>query len=169
MEYPSFAFQQSILFIDDQTRFESLIRGGLLNFPAQYEFCPSRVATALERLEQETPDLIVATLDFSEGSILELVQKTEGFIENVPAIYLSEPHLADVEAEMALRGRFMVMEREADPLSLIRKMSQLIAENVNREKPRFRPGKSKKRGEITPEEEALLSHHWADAILKKNG
>ena len=168
MSHPSLAFQQSVLFIDDQTKFENLIRGGLLSFPAQYEFCPSRVSTALERLQKETPDLIVATLDFSEGSILELVQKTKGFLETVPSIYLSEPHLADIEAEMALHGCFHVMERNPDPLALIRKMSQVIAENIHREKPRFRLNSSKKDDSMHIEEEALLNLDWAASILKKN-
>jgi len=168
MSHPSFAFQQSVLFIDDQTKFENLIRSGLFSFPAQYEFCPSRVSTALERLQKETPDLIVATLDFSEGSILELVQKTKGFLEHIPSIYLSEPHLADIEAEMALHGRFNVLERNPDPLALIRKMSQVIAENIHREKPRFKPQQSKKEDAMHIEEEALLNLDWAASILKKN-
>jgi hypothetical protein len=167
MAHPSFAFQRSVLFIDDQTRFENLIRAGLLSFPAQYEFCPSRVSTTLERLEKETPDLMVVTLDFSEGSVLELVEKTRGFIETVPAIYLSEPHLADIEAEMALRGRFQVMKRSPDPLALIRKMSQLIMEAESRPKTRLRrrgsPG-----GDGRAPSALIPKPDWAASVLKKN-
>ena len=154
-----FNFLQSVLFIDDQTKFENLIRGGLLTFPAQYEFCPSRVSTVLERLQGEVPDLIVSTLEFTDGSALDLIRKSNGFLEKVPSIYLSEPHLADVEAEMALAGRFNVMERKSGPLDLIRKMAQVIAENIDLEKPVYFAPKA--------EEPELLSP-WAEAILKKN-
>jgi hypothetical protein len=167
MAHPSFTFQRSVLFIDDQTRFENLIRGGLLSFPAQYEFCPSRVSTTLERLEKETPDLMVVTLDFSEGSVLELVEKTRGFIETVPAIYLSEPHLADIEAEMALRGRFQVMKRSPDPLALIRKMSQMIMEAESRPKTRLRRRGSSSGG-AHGSGSPIMAPDWAGSILKKN-
>ena len=169
MSQPRFLFQQSVLFIDDQPQFENLIRKGLLNFPAEYEFCPSRLSTALERLQGETPDLIVSSLDFKEGSVLELIRKTGGFLEKVPSLYLSEPHLADIEAEMAMMGRFQILDRKAGPLELIRKMAQVIAENIDREKPaRFRPGQ--KPSAIEPEGISVhssLDSPWADAILKK--
>ncbi len=167
MAHPPFTFQRSVLFIDDQTRFENLIRGGLLSFPAQYEFCPSRVSTTLERLEKETPDLMVVTLDFAEGSVLELVEKTRGFIETVPAIYLSEPHLADIEAEMALRGRFQVMKRSPDPLALIRKMSQMILESESRPKTRLRR-KSSSSGGASGSGSPLSAPDWAGSVLKRN-
>jgi len=165
MAIPHLCFQQSVLFIDDQTRFESLIRGGLFNFPAQYEFCPSRVTSAFERLQYDTPDLIVATLDFSEGSILELLEKTGGFLQEMPAIFLSEPHLADIEAEMALRGRFTLMERNPDPLDLILKMAQVISENVDAQRPRLNLGQPETESPLS--EEALLQPDWASSILKK--
>jgi DNA-binding NtrC family response regulator len=161
MIHPKFTFQQSVLFIDDQTKFENLIRNGLLNFPAQYEFCPSRVSTAMERLQSETPDLIVSTLDYREGNVLELIRGTNGYLEKVPSIYLSEPHLADLEAEVASLGRFTIMERKADPLELVRKMAQVIAENIGKERPaRFQVSKAER--EETPHE---LS--WAEAVLGK--
>ncbi len=127
MSYPRFSFQQSVLFIDDQSKFENLIRNGLLGLNAQYEFCPSRVSTALERLEAETPDLIVSTLEYKEGTVLDFVGKHKEFLSQVPSIYLTEPHTVDLEAELAKLGEFNVMERKRDPLDLIRKMAQLIA------------------------------------------
>ena len=156
-----FVFQQSVLFIDDQTKFENLIRNGLLNFPAQYEFCPSRVLTALDRLQNQTPDLIVSTLEFREGSVLDLIKSTRGYLNQVPAIYLSEPHLADLEAEVAAMGNFEITERSADPLELIQRMARVIAENAGKEKPpRFR---------ISEESADETSHElsWAEAVLGK--
>jgi len=162
-------FQQSVLFIDDQTQFENLIRKGLFSLPAEYEFCPSRVSTALERLQGETPDLIVSTLDFKEGSVLDLIRKTHGFLDKVPSLYLSEPHLADIEAEMAMMGRFTIMDRKTGPLELIRKMAQVIAENINHEKPsRFKPAPPKVMEEAAISIDSALDSPWAQAILKKN-
>ena len=169
MSHPRFLFQQSVLFIDDQSQFESLIRKGLFSCAAEYEFCPSRVSKAYERLQGETPDLIVSTLDFKEGSVLDLFRKTNGYLQKIPALYLSEPHLADVEAEMSLIGKFNILDRKAGPLEIIRKMAQLVAENLNREKPaRFRPNPENALVENSGGPESLLSSPWADAILKKN-
>ena len=175
MSHPRFLFQQSVLFIDDQTQFENLIRKGLFSCPAEYEFCPSRFTKAYERLQGETPDLIVSTLDFKEGSVLDLIRKAGGFLEKVPTLYLSEPHLADIEAEMSLMGRFNILDRKAGPLEIIRKMAQVIAENLDREKPpRFRPAAKKAPSDLVSAHEADLAHEavlqspWADAILKKN-
>jgi hypothetical protein len=169
MSHPRFLFQQSVLFIDDQSQFENLIRKGLLSCPAEYEFCPSRFSKAFERLQGETPDLIVSTLDFKEGSILDLIRKTGGYLEKVPTLYLSEPHLADIEAEMSLLGRFNILDRKAGPLEIIRKMAQVIAENLNHEKPaRFSPGVQKSMDEPFPSADTTLESPWAAAILKKN-
>jgi hypothetical protein len=169
MSHSPFLFQQSVLFIDDQSQFESLIRKGLFSCPAEYEFCPSRFSKAYERLQGETPDLIVSTLDFKEGSVLELIRKAGGFLEKVPAIYLSEPHLADIEAEMSLMGRFNILDRKAGPLEIIRKMAQVLAENLNREKPsRFRPAVPELPIVNAAPQDAALESPWADAILKKN-
>jgi CheY-like chemotaxis protein len=169
MAHPRFLFQQSVLFIDDQSQFENLIRKGLFSCPAEYEFCPSRFTKAYERLQGETPDLIVSTLDFKEGSVLDLIRKTEGFLEKIPTLYLSEPHLADIEAEMGLLGRFNILNRKAGPLEIIRKMAQVISENLNHEKPvRFSPGVQKSLDEPFSADEAVLESPWAAAILKKS-
>jgi DNA-binding NtrC family response regulator len=170
MSYPRFSFQQSVLFIDDQTKFENLIRNGLLGLNAQYEFCPSRVSAALERLEAETPDLIVSTLDFKEGNVLEFVGKNRDFLSQVPSIYLSEPHTLDLEAELAKLGNFNVMERKRDPLELIRKMAQVIAESIEKPKPRLKLVSSQseeevRRHRVNPE---ISSVNWAEEILKRN-
>jgi CheY-like chemotaxis protein len=165
MSYPRFTFQQSILFIDDQTKFENLIRAGLFQLPAQYEFCPSRVSVALDRLQVETPDLIVSTLDFREGRVTDFIRSTQGQLASIPAIYLSEPHLADIEAEVALLGKFQVMERQKDPLELLRKMSQVIAENLGKEKPAPLRLKPKKADLHTHDGSDGLG--WAEMILKK--
>ncbi len=169
MSHPRFLFQQSVLFIDDQSQFENLIRKGLFSCAAEYEFCPSRVSKAYERLQGETPDLIVSTLDFKEGSVLDLFRKTNGYLQKIPALYLSEPHLADVEAEMSLMGKFNILDRKAGPLEIIRKMAQLVAENLNQEKPeRFRPASGKAQLESLVVSEPALDSPWAEAILKKN-
>ncbi len=169
MSHPRLLFQQSVLFIDDQSQFENLIRKGLFSCPAEYEFCPSRFTKAYERLQGETPDLIVSTLDFKEGSVLDLIRKTGGFLEKVPTLYLSEPHLADIEAEMSLMGRFNILDRKTGPLEIIRKMAQVISENLDHEKPaRFRPSGKKPLSEPLFADEAVLQSPWADAILKKN-
>ena len=129
MSQPRIPFGQSVLFIDDQTKFENLIRGGLFSYPAEYEFCPSRLSVALERFRGETPDLIVSTLEYNEGNVLELVRSSHAILERVPTVFVSEPHLADVEAQLALEGRFQVVERTMDPQTLIQKMAEVIAES----------------------------------------
>jgi DNA-binding NtrC family response regulator len=159
MSQPKVSLSQSVLFIDDQTKFEHFIRGGLFSFPAEYEYCPSRISTAKERFKGETPDLIVATMEYLDGSILDLIQSSQGFLERVPAMFISEPHLADVEAELARSGRFQVVERSIDPLDLIRKMAQVIAENANQSarNPRTLPNG-------VPGTPPL---DWAQAVLKR--
>jgi DNA-binding NtrC family response regulator len=170
MSYPRFSFQQSVLFIDDQSKFENLIRNGLLGLNAQYEFCPSRVSTALERLEAETPDLIVSTLEYKEGTVLDFVGKHKEFLSQVPSIYLTEPHTVDLEAELAKLGEFNVMERKRDPLDLIRKMAQMIAESIDKPKPRLKLVSSQSEEQVRKHREAggIASVNWADEILKRN-
>jgi DNA-binding NtrC family response regulator len=169
MSYPRFSFQRSVLFIDDQTKFENLIRNGLLGLNAQYEFCPSRVSSALERLEAETPDLIVSTLDFKEGNVLEFVGKNREFLAQVPSIYLSDPHTVDLEAELAKLGSFLVVERKRDPLELIRKMAQLIAESMDKPKPRLRLVSSQSEEQVKRhrQDAEVSSVNWAEEILKR--
>ncbi len=170
MPYPRFSFQQSVLFIDDQSKFENMIRNGLLNLSAQYEFCPSRESAALAKLEKETPDLIVSTLEYKEGNVLDFVRKHQTFLGQVPSIYLSEPHLVDLESELVKLGGFHVVERTRDPLDLMRKMAQVIAENLGKPKAKLRlvspsaeaPVHSKK------ESSGLTSVDWAQEILKRN-
>ncbi len=170
MSYPRFSFQQSVLFIDDQSKFENLIRNGLLGLNAQYEFCPSRVSTALERLEAETPDLIVSTLEYKEGTVLDFVGKHREFLSQVPSIYLTEPHTVDLEAELAKLGEFNVMERKRDPLELIRKMAQLIAESIDKPKPRLKLVSSQTEEQARQHRQAsgIESVNWAEEILKRN-
>jgi len=170
MSYPRFSFQQSVLFIDDQSKFENLIRNGLLGLNAQYEFCPSRVSTALERLEAETPDLIVSTLEYKEGTVLDFVGKHKEFLSQVPSIYLAEPHTVDLEAELAKLGDFNVMERKRDPLDLIRKMAQLIAESIDKPKPRLKLVSSQSEEQVRQhrQEGGITSVNWAEEILKRN-
>jgi DNA-binding NtrC family response regulator len=170
MSYPRFSFQQSVLFIDDQSKFENLIRNGLLGLNAQYEFCPSRVSTALERLEAETPDLIVSTLEYKEGTVLDFVGKHKEFLSQVPSIYLTEPHTVDLEAELAKLGHFNLMERKRDPLELIRKMAQLIAESIDKPKPRLKLVSSQSEEQVRKHRESggVASVNWAEEILKRN-
>jgi CheY-like chemotaxis protein len=155
MSQPRYSLSQSVLFIDDQTKFESLIRGGLFSYPAEYEFCPSRISTAVERFKGERPDLIVTTMEFLDGTALDLIRSAPGYLERVPAVFISEPHLADLEAQLAQQGRFQVVERAVDPLNLIRKMAQAIAEG----------GAQGILNEGDPAPLAQLG--WADAIIKK--
>jgi DNA-binding NtrC family response regulator len=170
MSYPRFSFQQSVLFIDDQSKFENLIRNGLLGLNAQYEFCPSRVSAAVERLEAETPDLIVSTLEFKEGNVIDFVGKHREFLAQVPSIYLSEPHTVDLEAELAKLGEFNVMERRRDPLELIRKMAQLIAESIDKPKPRLKLVSSRTEEQVRQHRQAagIAPVNWAEEILKRN-
>jgi DNA-binding NtrC family response regulator len=170
MSYPRFSFQQSVLFIDDQNKFENLIRNGLLSLSAQCEFCPSRVSTAVERLQVEVPDLIVTTLDFKEGNVIDFVRNHRDFLEQVPSIYLAEPHLGDLEAELAKMGKFEVMERKRDPLDLMRKAAQMIAENLGKPKPKLRLVSNGPK--VTQDSQGsiagLESVDWAREILKRN-
>ena len=55
MSQQRFLFQQSVLFIDDQTHFENFIRKGLLNLPAEYEFCPSRFSRKIRTASLSFP------------------------------------------------------------------------------------------------------------------
>lgn len=156
MSQPRYSLNQSVLFIDDQTKFENLIRGGLFSYPVEYEFCPRRISTAVERFKGEVPDLIVATMEYLDGNVLDLIKNSQGYLDRVPAVFISEPYLADVEAQLALQGRYEIVERNIDPLSLIRKMAQVIAE-----------GGEQGRGDLSKSAEPLTQVDWAEAIIKK--
>ncbi|NDF14809.1 hypothetical protein EB061_05750 [bacterium] len=159
MSHLKVPFSQSVLFIDDQTKFESLIRGGLLSYPAEYEFCPSRLNTALERFRGETPDLIVSTLEYLEGNVLDLIRGSHGLLERVPAMFISEPYMADLEAQLALEGRFQVVERTMDSQVLIQRMAEAIAEK--------KVGSPSKPSATASGGVASGQKDWAEAIIKK--
>lgn len=128
------------------------------------------MSTALERLEAETPDLIVSTLEYKEGNVIDFVGKHRAFLNQVPSIYLSEPHTVDLEAELAKLGSFNVVERKRDPLELIRKMAQLIAESMDKPKPRLRLVSSQTEEEARQHRQGsgIESVNWAEEILKRN-
>ena len=132
MLYPRYAFQNSVLYIDQPEKYENLVRAGLLSYPVNFEFCPNDLNAALERLKISKPDLIISSLEFERGSVLEFVRKIRTELKSVPSIYISEPHLIEVQKQiLKTGGAFDLVQRSDELDELIRKMDHAV--RVSRE------------------------------------
>lgn len=133
MSYPQYSFQKSLLFIDDFTLSESFIRTGLLSYPVQFEFCPSRFGDAVRSLERRPPDILVVSLAFQEGLALDFAKKIHETLAHVPAIYMTEPHLESIQAEVLKLGIVDICPRPQDASELIRRVNQAVHASNERE------------------------------------
>ena len=137
MAYPRYSFQHSILFIDRPEKYEELVASGLLSFPVHFEFCPNNLASAVSSIEQTKPDLIIASLEFQDTTILEFIEKVKANLGRIPLIYISEPHLSDVQKQILKTGAaFDFAQRSNQPDDLICKMDHAV--RVTREFKRSR-------------------------------
>ena len=125
--YPQYSFQHSVLIIDRLEKSESLIKNGLLTYPANFEFCAADYDLALKSVKRSRPDLLVISLDFEKGSSLEFAKKLrEGFL-TTPSIFLSEPHLLETQKEMLKLGAFdLINHPQGEPAELIRRMDRAV-------------------------------------------
>ena len=127
MPYPQYAFQHSILYIDQPEKYESLVRSGLLSYPVNFEFCPNDLKAALNKIETSKPDLVISSLEFQSGSVLEFVEKVKNSLARTPAIYISEPHLLDIQKQIIKAGgAFDLIQRSSALDELIRKMDHAV-------------------------------------------
>ena len=127
MPFPHFSFQNSVLFIDQQDQYENLIRGGLLSYPVHFEFCEnSNSGDAIKRIESSKPDLIVSSMEFKDGSFLDFAHKIHNEMSKIPAIYITEDHLHEVQNKVLKMGIFDLVTRDAAVSELIRKMNHAV-------------------------------------------
>ena len=122
-----------MLYIDEPQKYETVLRSGLLSCPAYFEFCRNDVSLALNKIEEVKPDLIITALEFQEGSVLEFIEKIKSNLSRIPSIYISEPHLLDIQKKLAesTGGTYEIVLRSNEPTELIQKVDQLV--RVSRE------------------------------------
>ncbi len=127
MSYPRYSFQHSILYIDQPERYVAMVASGLLNFPVHFEFCSNDINEALARMKSGTHDLIISALDLQGGSVLDFIGKIKEKLAQIPAIYISEPHLLDVQKKLLKTGGvFDILQRAKLPDELFQKMDQAV-------------------------------------------
>lgn len=82
---------------------------------------------ALAKIEEVRPDLIISSLEITEGSALEFVKKIKAHAAQIPSIFLSEPHLVDIETKlMQTEGGLEVVSRSQGPIELIKKIEHVV-------------------------------------------
>jgi DNA-binding response OmpR family regulator len=130
MSYPLYGFQHSVLIIDDFSKSAQMIRSGLLSYPTQFEFCPSEYEIAVERIHVLKPDLVVVSLEFIQGSVIDFVEKTRKNQPSLPSIFLTEPHLIEIQtAILSMGGEFnMIARPTAEPSELLHRMDRAMHE-----------------------------------------
>jgi two-component SAPR family response regulator len=128
MSQPRYGFQHSVLFIDDFSKTEQLIRSGLLFCPIQFEFCPNDYEIAMQKIVQVKPDLIVSSLEFKMGSVVEFIEKTRKNFSQLPAIYLTEPHLDHVQNSIFKWNEEinLIARPTSEPSELVKLMEKTI-------------------------------------------
>jgi CheY-like chemotaxis protein len=133
MSYPQYSFQHSVLVISDFGKSEKMIRGGLLSYPVQFEFCPGDYEKAIEKITHRQPDILVVSLEFQIGSVLEFIEKTRKNWAHVPSIFLSEPHLLEIQkAAMHLGATEIVPYPVSEAGELIHKIHDLSLHRARR-------------------------------------
>ena len=127
MTVPHFSFQSTVLVIDELSKSEALIRNGLLSYPANFEFCSSEFPEVMGSLSKSKPDLLVVSLEFQKGSVLDFAEKTRKEWANIPSIYVTEPHLLDMQKAVIRMGAFDIIPRPTlDTSELIRKIDRAV-------------------------------------------
>lgn len=163
MAYPRYSFQHSVLFIDQTTQTEAMIRQGLLSYPVHFEFCENRLSEALEKIETTRPDLIVSSLDFKEGSVLDLAKTLHHKPVKTPTIYLVDPTVSEMQQQVIKEGGvFDWVARGSDFSELLRKMNHAVM--VSRE---FR--KTRSESFIELHEESKATGLPVNELLLKKG
>ena len=126
MSYPQYSFQHSVLVINDLGKSEKILRS-LLSYPVQFEFCPSDYDQAIAKLSQQKPDLIVVSLDFKKGSVIEFAKKARNTWANLPSLYLTEPHLIELQNTVQQLGEIEVISYPlADTSELMTKVDYMV-------------------------------------------
>ena len=119
MSHPTFAFQHSILFIDDISKSENFIRTGLLAYPVHFEFCAGTLEDAIQAIEKSTHDILVVSLQFQDGLVLDFAQHVQKHFHQVSSIYMVEQNLLQLQSQVLKYGAMEVFPRPADASGLI--------------------------------------------------
>jgi DNA-binding NtrC family response regulator len=128
MMYPQYAFQHSVLVIDHLSNSELLVRGGLLSYPVNFEFCPGDQELALKKIIQSKPDLLLVSVEFEKGNILEFAQKTQELHSTLPAIFMTNPKLTEIQNSIVSLGAFdFILHPGSEPKELIRRMDRALS------------------------------------------
>jgi DNA-binding NtrC family response regulator len=123
---PHYNFQRSVLVIDDLRKSETLIKQGLLSYPVHFEFCQADCDKAILKLSKNHHDLVIVSLEFEIGSILKFAEKMHQEWTNLPSIFMTEPHLLDIQKSLLKVAAFEIIERPVNgPADLIHRMDQV--------------------------------------------
>jgi DNA-binding NtrC family response regulator len=125
-----YSAQSSILFVDHSNNIEQLVRNGMLAYPCYMQFSPDSREKALELIKRDPPDLIVSSLQLSDGTGLDLVREMQLKVGKLPAILIANeidnPQQSELKKEARRSGIFDLIEIPFDVQDLIRKMDRAV-------------------------------------------
>lgn len=116
-----------VLVVEDNQFSRTLVSGLLRNNGYAVHAC-STAAQALESIQRETPDLVIADLDLGKGPTgIDVLRAVRRVAPDLPAIILSghrSPLLVDMEAEVLPQGIIYLvksdMESDAEILAAVK-------------------------------------------------
>ena len=126
MVHSQYSFQHSVLFIDSLTHSLNFIQTGLLACAVQFEFCEGNLDDALKAVEQRKHDILVVTLEFQDGLVLDFAQHLHKKFSHVPSIYMIESHLEALQAPVLKFGALEVFQRPKNASELITHVDHAI-------------------------------------------
>lgn len=122
----AFPHLKSIFFLDEPQRIEAMMRGGILTYPCQMEFCSEPKSDALKRMTRSPPDLLVSSLAIRDGTAFDLVNELKLNLGSIPAIFIAEPSQLEMQNELLKLGAFDVIERPFTIPDLIKKIDRAV-------------------------------------------
>ena len=119
-------FLQTILFLDQPEKIESLIGSGILTYPGQMEFFTGKKDDAIKHIQRDPPDLLISGLAFSEGNALDLIRELKETVGVIPSIFIGDESERELKNEVLKLGVFDVLERPFEVTELIKKIDRAV-------------------------------------------
>ena len=115
--------QQTVLFLDQASQIESLIRTGILTYPCQMAFCSGGRKEALQVIQRDPPDLLVTSMELSDGNAPELMRELHEKVGPIPSIFIANPGTIDPNKKV---GAFDLLQRPFQIADLISKIDRAV-------------------------------------------
>ena len=117
---------QSILVIEHPQKVETLVRSGILSCAVQIEFCTAGKADALKKIMRESPDLVISSLEYSDGNAVELVREINAKVGSIHSIFITEPEQLDLQKQILKMGAFDIVQHPFEMPDLMRKIDRAV-------------------------------------------